>query len=279
MNNTEILDKKGMTRKEALAILGLKESHTKEDLKKRYRLLAKLYHPDKFPMSENPTPKELEDKAIRDLKILEINEAIATLKKQNVRPPTIKDKDVLGYIKILKELAPLGLATEDKLLEKYDEIYGKLAGQEEFRNDPIKDEKLRLAYKKFLELRDSEQRFLNRARSIPKRDIHKRLYYLGLPKDLQEQYDMYEELKLIAARQNIDHFFTRFNHLMNKVIFKAKRAYVPIKSKNKKKSYVKYIKLTMALLVAILSGKYIWDKTSYAFKLRRSSKNPIQIAK
>lgn len=106
-----------MTLKDALNILGLKENCTEEDLKKAYRTLAKVYHPDNY----QDETKRVE--ASKKMKIL--NEANAIVKaniqqKDNIKlgnnnNPDLKSLKNKYEIEVLKELKYIVKLSEKEL--------------------------------------------------------------------------------------------------------------------------------------------------------------------
>ena len=90
-----------MTLKEALNILGLKENCTEEDLKKAYRTLAKVYHPDNY---QDETKKV---EAGKKMKIL--NEANAIVKeysktRNEIINPNRDNTNSVEFITLMQEL-------------------------------------------------------------------------------------------------------------------------------------------------------------------------------
>ena len=100
-----------MTLKEALNILGLKEKCTEEDLKKAYRTLAKVYHPDNY---QDETKKV---EASKKMKIL--NEANEVVKTNIQQKDNIKSSN--NSLETLKQTILEELKEERWYISKIDE--------------------------------------------------------------------------------------------------------------------------------------------------------------
>lgn len=246
MAKGKIIGGKSMSYSDALRILGFKTTPTIEQLKKRYRDLAKKYHPD--------ISKELN--AIDKFK--QIGQAIKTIKEKK-EPTKYANKELGPYYQMIMQQLP-----REPTLNDIDKAYAKLIRIPKFRQSITESEKLRLAKELVDQIAEDRQWFANKQRARVKSAIRRTLL---LPEE-REFIEMQKKIRLSMLKYTTQRLISRLRKMIKRSKLIKGRFKIPILIKGKK-PYIKWITITTSLIIAIMGGKYLYDKIRKAYVPRK----------
>ena len=272
-----------MSLEEAKKILGIKDTSNKEEIKHKWRQLAKKYHPD---INKNPDAKSIMQEINAAMETIAEKKPELKINKEYIRKEyeAIKKKYYEQKIpKKEKQPAPEDATTVDKIY--YDLLSDEITDlhelqdalqniQEEITSDKYKE----LQTKNKEDLIDEEQKVKLASEKI-QRQIASEINYFGIRekriskfKDdmkhiitIEDHEDrllekITEELK---SKQGIrvaeDNITKTLKKILPKIRIKQKKPYIPITKKINGKKIIKYVLLTAGVLAAILAGKYTYN--------------------
>jgi curved DNA-binding protein CbpA len=240
-----------LSRQEAVSIIGLKGNASDEEVRKKHRILAKKYHPDLVAARGGDVKEANEKMAL-------INTAVAVLleKKQILK---VK-KNIKPYLDELKRKVPPG-----SMVSQLDDVFAVMVKQERFRKDISAEEALGDARKIYEKQLKAEGALLARGRNAVRKRILRRARFLSLSDD-----EKIAELLQIKRREKaefeaMNRILARLNSVINGAFKISKKPFVYIVVKYKNNRFLRATALTASMMVAILGGKYIYDRRLRAF--------------
>lgn len=249
-----------MSYQEALKILGfpLGSKPMKDQINIRFKKLAKKYHPDLIARASQKAQADL------TTQFQKINEAKQRLQRQQ---QMLSRELAPGYEKYLKRLQNMIPIQYDA--EKMSKIIAEEARRVSRMNKPDEDQKFQDAIKAFNVIRDrqKEWQYIWKSRNW---NIFRTAARRSALSWEERELDMLQQKALDQAIKNvIDSWLNRLSSVLKKVVFIKNKPKVPINFQYRKKRVTKYVLLTTSMLVAILGGKYVWDKSRQAFIRKR----------
>jgi len=247
---------------QAIQLLGLKPGFSKEELRKRYVELAKKYHPDVAPSA---------DKVEFETRMKNINEAIAIIKKGPVKIEQL-NANVRPYYILLKKMIPPNIEPE-----VIDDIFGEIIMQDKYRNDPGAEESMAMAKDRLVKDYEGRRYLAERARNAMRKRYANRVQFYAAATNEERKMILIDQLmKEENQRMFLFMILNNFDSLVKRMVTVKKKSYVPIKVEVKRgKSHTRLILVTISLIIAILGGKYVWDKAYRAYQMKKSSRFPL----
>lgn len=229
-----------MKYEEALRLLGVKRGSSDREIRKAYLQLARMNHPD---VAEKPT---------MDMSVVNTAYQVALDGPAKIE---YQPKELLADIKKLRRSIDRTSSPE-----AVDNAFQKLSQSPEY-NTPDAQDRLSKAYDRVREELETyellKMRSNRRARRIATRAL--------LTPDERLMQRLQEQADQIILREGLAKIKENIKLRLQRI---KGRLHIPIVVKGKKK-HRRWIPLTAAVLAAILTGKYAYDKALNAYKRKK----------
>lgn len=236
----------GISFQDAMKIMGFKTRPSQREVEVRFKDLAKKYHPD--------IHKDIESA----IKFKELGEAKGVLIK---REPLSENIDWKKYYPMLKKVI-----NKDTPADKIPQIYARELQNPKFRNNPIEEQKLAASFNRLSNQINAYKEFEDFSARKTGSILRSRARMAGLDDFSREAIALQERARSMILLNSIDKLLMGLPQLLSRSKYIKNKPSIPIIVKEKgKRPYVKFILLTASLIVAVLGGKYAYDKALNAY--------------